>query len=110
MKLPKIRLRQTYTPLILTVSWFHGMIIGGFIGSMAGAAKWNHQSGDWWAMAVFILLIVFMGALEYGQKRRAAKHMKRLDEAHYMNKLFEGGIDVGSPGFDLVTIDREYRA
>lgn len=109
MKMPKLRLRSTYVPFMLTASWSHGLIVGGFMGVMAGAAKWDNKPQDRWAMILMAGLIGLMLLMEYLQKRRIAKVTKMVDEAKYMNELFDGGIDVGSPDFDLITTDREYR-
>lgn len=109
MKLPKLRSRNTYTPFILSAGWFHGAIIGVFFGMMIGAAKWDNKPQDLWAMLFMVVLVFLMAWTEYLHKRRVAKLTKMVDEATYMNTLHDGGIDVGSPGFDLVTIDREYR-
>jgi len=108
MKLPKIS--RTYTPLLLTTSWAHGLITGLFLGTTAGMARMGNNPNGWVSPAVVAGVVVLLAGLEFWHKQRVAKVAKMMDEAQYMDKLFDGGIDVGSPGFDLVTIDREYRA
>lgn len=109
MKLPKLRIRNTYNPFMLTGSWVHGLITGSFVGVMLGAAKWDEKPQDVWAIVIMAALIALLATLEYLQKRRVSKLIAMVDEAQYMNGLFDNGIDVGSPNFTIAQVDADYR-
>lgn len=108
MKLPRLRTKNTYTPFMLTASWYHGAIVGLFIGMMLGAWKWDRKPQDGWAILAMLVLIALLIGLELLHKWRITKLTVMQDEAAYMNELHDGGIDVSSPGFDVVLTDREY--
>lgn len=107
MKLPKIS--RTYTPFMLTGSWAHGIITGLFLGTTTGMARMGNHPNGWVSPAVVGVVVGLLLVAEAWHKRRVAKVAKMQSEAQYMNELHDGGIDVSSPGFDVVLTDHEYR-
>lgn len=117
MKLPRTKFQLPKGALASDVSAYHfrtwdffmGLAYGSAIGT--GAAKVRSGGEDGWVIigiAVLFIALTIMVETMLDQRRRRDNAL--IEEAKYMHGLFEKGIDVGSPDFDLVTTDHQYRA
>lgn len=117
MKLPRTKFQLPKGALASDVSAYHfrtwdyfmGLCYGAAIGT--GAAKVRGGDAEGWVMVGIAALFIFLTIMvETMLDQRRKRDSAMLAEAKYMHDLFNKGIDVGSPDFDLVTTDHQYRA
>lgn len=89
-------------------TWYH-MLTGSVVGGSVVHAY--HTNSLVTAVATIVLWLVYFGVMALIERKgvkNGRKWWTMVDEAHYMNRLHDGGVDVASPGFDIKIIDADY--
>lgn len=105
-KLRKLfRFNPNATPwLTARWTWYH-MLMGGLVGgSIVHTYHTRPTATLVGTIALWLVYFGIMALLERKAVKNGRKWWTMVDEAHYMNKLWDGGIDV-QDGFDIKTFD-----
>jgi len=99
---------KTAEPSITTWPWWTGAVSGWVI-AMCFSNIMDGKSSAWVALGVWLAYDALLLSFELSSRKYRKVQMAMLNEAHYMNNLFDKGIDVGSPNFTIGQIDADYR-
>lgn len=99
---------KTAVPTITTWSWWSGAASGIIISSCIYGILDGKTSARY-LLAFWVLIEVMNLSFEISSRKYRKVQMAMLNEAHYMNGLFDKGIDVGSENFTIAQIDADYR-
>lgn len=87
-------------------TWFT-LLVGGAAGMTLTACFLDESTPwtrDWAAVGVMAAYFAFLTWMERRGLRKLAAYVKMVEEAQYMNKLWDNGINV-QDGFDIKTFD-----